>query len=59
MPDQPTPWLTVPQACAYCGYSPRWLRQRLREGVIPGRKIGAHWRIHREELEGWLWASTG
>lgn len=46
--------LTVPQAAEKLQLSPDVVRQYLREGKMPGRKIGKVWRILESDLETWV-----
>jgi excisionase family DNA binding protein len=49
--------LTVEQAAAKLQMSPKIVREYLRLGMIPGRKIGRAWRVVETDLERWV--STG
>lgn len=42
--------LTIEQAAEMLHLNPQVVRQYLREGKLPGRKIGRHWRVMEEEL---------
>ncbi len=42
--------LTPDEAAAYLGVSPYTVRQRLKDGEIPGRKHGARWLIRVVDL---------
>ena len=44
--------LTVEQAARMLQLNPQVVRQYLREGKLPGRKVGRHWRVAEEELFG-------
>jgi excisionase family DNA binding protein len=46
--------LTVPQAAEKLQLSPDIVREYLREGKLPGRKIGKVWRILESDLERWV-----
>jgi len=50
--------LTVPQAAARLQVSERTVYEWLREGKIPGRKIGKVWRISAEVLNHFLRGTT-
>ena len=49
--------LTVPQAAEKLQLTPDIVREYLRAGKLPGRKIGKVWRILEYDLERWV--STG
>jgi len=49
--------LTVEQAAAKLQMSPKIVREYLRLGKMPGRKIGRAWRVVETDLERWV--STG
>jgi excisionase family DNA binding protein len=38
-------YLKLPKSTAY---------KLAQEGVIPGQKVGRHWRFHRETIDAWL-----
>jgi|GEM_PF-324727 len=42
--------LTIEQAAELLHLNPQVVRQYLRQGKLPGRKIGKHWRVIEEEL---------
>ncbi len=42
--------LTIEQAAEMLHLNPQVVRQYLREGKLPGAKIGRHWRIAEDEL---------
>jgi excisionase family DNA binding protein len=45
------PQLVTPEeAAAYLGISPYTVRERLKEGTLPGRKHGARWLIRVVDL---------
>ncbi len=46
--------LTVEQAAKKLHVSPHTVREYLRHGMIPGRKLGRSWRILETELESFL-----
>ena len=46
--------LDIQGASEFLDISDRTLRKLLREGVIPGRKIGREWRFSRQALIEWL-----
>ena len=46
--------LNVEQAAEFLGFSPYTVREKAREGEIPGRKVGREWRFSRQVLLRWL-----
>ena len=42
--------LSVKEAAAIMAVTPAALREYLKQGVIPGRKVGKQWRILKNEL---------
>jgi len=46
--------LTAEEAARYLRVGERTLRRMLREGRLPGRKVGREWRIAREALDRYL-----
>ena len=50
MPDV----LTVEEAAEYLQISPGMLLRKVREGVVPGAKVGRHWRFSRRQLLAWV-----
>lgn len=42
--------LTIEQVAEMLQLNPQVVRQYLREGKLPGRKVGRHWRVVEEEL---------
>ena len=49
--------LTVPQAAEKLQMNPSIVRDYLRLGKLPGRKVGKAWRVLESDLEQWV--STG
>lgn len=49
--------LTVPQAAEKLQMNPSIVRDYLRLGKLPGRKVGRAWRVLESDLEQWI--STG
>lgn len=49
--------LTVPQAAEKLQLTSDVVREYLRQGKLPGRKVGKAWRVLESDLEGWV--STG
>ena len=51
--------LTTDEAARFLGLSPFTVRRLLREGELPGRKVGKRrWRIRRADLEEYVGASN-
>jgi excisionase family DNA binding protein len=46
--------LNVEEAAQYLGFSAYTVREKARDGEIPGRKIGKEWRFSRRRLLEWL-----
>ena len=51
--------LNVEEAAEYLRFSPYTIREKAREGEIPGRKIGKEWRFSRRALLEWLESGNG
>lgn len=49
--------MTVPEAADYLGRSAWWVRERVADGSLPARRIGARYFLARPELERWLGGS--
>jgi len=49
-----TPVLTAEEAARYLRLHVKSVHRLVKEGKIPGRKVGGRWRFHRDELEKWL-----
>ncbi|MBN1933502.1 MAG: helix-turn-helix domain-containing protein [Anaerolineae bacterium] len=55
MSENPTPkTLTVAQVAEYLHLHALTVRQLLKDGTIPVRKVGREWQIDRAELERWI-----
>lgn len=46
--------LTVEEAAELLRFAPYTIREKARDGQIPGRKIGGEWRFSRRRLLEWL-----
>ena len=46
--------LTVEQAAEKLQLAPKTVRKLLREGQMPGRKVGRAWRLPETEIERWV-----
>jgi excisionase family DNA binding protein len=51
--------LNVEQAAEFLGFSAYTVREKAREGEIPGRKVGREWRFSRGALLRWLEEGQG
>ncbi len=46
--------LTLPELAEYVRVSKSSLYHYSRDGKIPGRKIGRHWRYHKSAIDAWV-----
>ena len=46
--------MKVEQVAAFLQMHPNAIQAMLRAHKLPGRKVGAEWRVLRSELEAWL-----
>jgi excisionase family DNA binding protein len=46
--------LNVEEAGEFLGFAPYTIREKARDGQIPGRKIGGEWRFSRRRLLEWI-----
>ena len=46
--------LNAEEAAEFLGFSLYTLREKAKEGEIPGRKIGREWRFSRQQLLEWI-----
>jgi len=46
--------LTAEEAARYLRLHVKSVHRLVKEGKIPGRKVGGRWRFHRDDLEEWL-----
>ena len=51
---KPSDVMTVEQLAAYLQLSKSSVYRLAQAGVVPGRKVGKHWRFHREAVDQWL-----
>jgi excisionase family DNA binding protein len=51
--------LTPEQVAEYLQASPEVVRRWLREGRLPGFKLGRKWRVDEKDLEAYLKAAKG
>lgn len=46
--------MTISELAEYLQVSKSSLYKLAQEGRVPGKKVGRHWRFHRETIEAWL-----
>ena len=46
--------MSVERAASLLGVSKRWYMQQLRDGKVPGRKVGRNWKLTRADIDGAL-----
>lgn len=51
--------LTIEELSAYLKAPKSTLYKLVREGNVPCRKVGRHWRFHRSAIDVWLKEHTG
>jgi excisionase family DNA binding protein len=51
--------LTIDELAEYLKLSKSTLYHFARRGVVPGHKIGRHWRFHRQAIDAWMKAGGG
>lgn len=56
---EPDPVMTVSEVAAYLKIAESTVYRLVKEGRLPGRKVGGAWRFSRQELEKWLVQPTG
>lgn len=54
LPDPQREILNIDEAAAYLGVSSKTFARVLRDGEIPGRKVGREWKFSRKALEAWI-----
>lgn len=53
--NQPsTEVLTIQELSLYLKIPRSTLYKIVREGKVPGQKVGRHWRFHKEAIDRWL-----
>ena len=57
LPEPGKEILNLEEAAAYLGVSTKTFFKVLREGEMPGRKVGREWKFSRRALEGWIGSS--
>lgn len=45
---------TIPDLAAYLEMKPATVEKYARNGLLPGFKIGPHWRFRKETIDRWL-----
>lgn len=56
---EPDPVMTVSEVAAYLKIAESTVYRLVKEGRLPGRKVGGAWRFSRRELEKWLAQPAG
>lgn len=46
--------LTIEELAAYLKISKSTLYKLVREGSLPCKKVGKHWRFHKDAIDEWL-----
>jgi excisionase family DNA binding protein len=46
--------ISVNKAASVLGVHPNTVRTMAKQGILPAKKFGRQWRIHRERFEKWL-----
>jgi PTS system nitrogen regulatory IIA component len=46
--------LNVEETAEFLGFAPYTIREKAKDGEIPGRKIGGEWRFSRRQLLEWI-----
>ena len=46
--------LNVEETAEFLGFAPYTIREKAKDGEIPGRKIGGEWRFSRRQLLKWV-----
>lgn len=55
----PTPdVMTIDDLSLYLQVAKSSLYKLAQEGKVPGKKVGKHWRFHREAIDRWLTCQT-
>ena len=54
MNAQPTILLPITEAAQMLGVHSDTVRRMAAQGIIPARKFGRQWRIHRAAFEAWI-----
>lgn len=59
MEERPGDVLTIDELSAYLKLPKSTLYKLVREGKVPGRKVGRHWRFRKEAIDRWLEETHG
>ena len=59
MGDEQEPVLTIDELAKYLKISKSSLYKLVKDGKVPGQKVGRHWRFHRETIDRWLGEEKG
>lgn len=57
MQDKSNEVLTLEELSVYLKLPKSTLYKLVREGKVPGHKVGRHWRFRKETIDHWLEAS--
>ncbi len=49
--------MTIDDLAAYLQVSKSSLYKLVQDGRVPGKKVGRHWRFHRDEIAAWFKSS--
>lgn len=52
--SSPDTVLTIPELSKYLKISRSTLYKLAQEGKLPAKKVGRHWRFHRDAVDEWL-----
>lgn len=50
--------MTISELAEYLQVSKSSLYKLVQEGRVPGKKVGRHWRFHRDVINAWLKSSS-
>ena len=54
MDEKPSDVLTIEEISAYLRIPRSTLYKLVREGKVPSKKVGRHWRFRKEAIDRWL-----
>ncbi len=46
--------LTINEVAAYLRLNPQTVYRLTQKGVLPGFKVGRHWRFHKDIIDSWI-----
>jgi excisionase family DNA binding protein len=52
--DQGSSVFTIEELSKYLKISKSTLYKLAQEGILPGQKVGKHWRFHKDAVDEWL-----